>query len=443
MTLTLICALIGTQQLLTAEESKAVAEVIASVAKAGFPEAKQAAIYSGKVFVRTTFDPEKDPCPLPSHLSDYQAGADGGKTTYGFTFDGIHFKLADGRWLFGLAYAFKPGEDDSVKFDKAEPVDPAKITVESAKAHPFDAKEDADEWIARLAPAHRDRAIKALDLFVPVSHHLKLENNDWAPAILLLHAAGWADAPAGSLAIADHRSRQFWQQRPWIEPDFLFDPQGKYPMAEAREKAWKDANKILTPEPPATALRRALFRWCFAQILADEPMIPAAAAAAACKAALDPRDPQKHAARIDAALAASKLPVSPKEGADLATRLASWEARTRQPRMKVTTKKKEDGGATMSTSFEMTKPAYEPDKGDLDALVALLGDERPSRFFDFSGARAVGDNAWRALATLLEADPRELAGHAVDRPWTAAERKAASTAVQRWWKDHRAEHVGK
>lgn len=443
MTMTLILILALVQQPLTAEESKAVEAVAASVLKAGFPDAKGAAFYSGKVHVRAEFDPDKEPCPLPSHASDFQAGIpDSTKMAYGFTFDGLHVKLKDGTWLLGMTHRFKPRDGDGVKTTDCIEINVAKITAEAAKAHPFDAEKDASKWLDRLAPPHRPRAVKALNLWVPATYHLKLDTDEWAPAAALLHAAGWTDAGVATIVIAGHRARTFWQLRPWSEPEFIFDPGGKYPQAKAREEAWEEANKAVTPEAPAVAFRRALYRWCQAQILAEHPMIAPDIAAAACKAALDPKDPQKHGARIDALLAGSRLPVAPPKDADLAARLGSWEARTRQPRMKVTTKKT-DTGASMSTSFETDEPAYVPDKADLDALVALLADERPSRFFDFSGPRTVGDNAWRALATLLEADPRALSGHPTDKLWTAAERKSAAAAFQRWWKEHRDEHVEK
>jgi hypothetical protein len=75
-------------------------------------------------------------------------------------------------------------------------------------------------------------------------------------------------------------------------------------------------------------------------------------------------------------------------------------------------------GASIATSFSAPAPAYVPKREDLDALVALLADERPSRFWDFNGPRTVGDNAWRAVAKLLEADPRKLAGQPTEKAWT-------------------------
>ena len=86
-----------------------------------------------------------------------------------------------------------------------------------------------------------------------------------APAAVLLHRAGWAEAGTLSLAIADMRSRNDWQMRPWTTPDPAFDPTGAYPGAQGDEEAWRKAQAAFTSEPPAVALRRALFRWCRAQ----------------------------------------------------------------------------------------------------------------------------------------------------------------------------------
>lgn len=176
---------------------------------------------------------------------------------------------------------------------------------------------------------------------------------------------------------------------------------------------------------------------------AEDVLLPPAVGAAVAKVSVDPKDPQGNVAKIDALLAGARLPVTPPEKAVLATRLQSWEGRERQPRMVVGGNKGGGGGISMSTAFVAPTPAYVPQKNDLDALVALLNDERPSRFADFSGPHPVGDNALRALAILLKADPRALAGHPTDRPWTAAERKAAAATVQKWWKEKRKDYVDK
>lgn len=437
--LSLLC-LIPHGDLLTPEERKNVDAVLAAVVAAGFPDGAKASVHSGKLAVSATFDPQKEPAPLPSDASTTQmTNAGTSAVTYGYDFQGLHLKLADGSWIISLAYRFKPRAGDSVKPENPA-LDLAGLTKAAAEAHPFHAEKDAAAWLDGADPAHRARAAQSMDLLVPLTRYLKLNADALGPAIVFLHRAGWPDAAAASLSIADQRARQYWQLRPWTDPDPAFDPTGAYLKAKDEEQAWKKAHPLAVPEDPATALRRALFRWCRAQVMAEEALLAPEIAAAVCKAAVDPKDLQKNGARVDALFAGSKLPVTPAANADLATRLQSWEAAPRRPKMSVSGG---NNGASIATSFSAPPPAYVPKKEDLDALVALLADERPSRFWDFSGPRTVGDNSWRAVAKLLEADPRKLAGHSTEKAWTAAERKAAAAAVQRWWKDHRKEFVGK
>lgn len=431
--------------LLSPDETKGVEAVISAAIGAGFPDLAKGEVHFGKLSVTSTFDPVKEPAPLPTNASTTQMTVPGStKVEYGFVFEGLHVKLADGTWLISLAYRFKPKGGDRLDETNAPAVDLAGLTAASAAAKSFNAEKDAAKWLEGLSPAHRARAAKAMDLLVPVTFRLKLNLDSLAPAIVLLHRAGWPDALSASLSLADQRARNYWQLRPWTEPDAPFDPSGKYPKAKEEEEAWKRAHPQVEPEAPAVALRRALFRWCRAQIMADDSILTPEIAAAACKATVDARDPQKFAARTDALLAGAKLPITPLGNGDLALRLQSWEARPRMPKMIVRGGGEQGGNSvTMSTGFSAPVAAYVPKKEDLDALVALLADERPSRFWDFNGPRTVGDNAWRALTTLLESDPRELAKLPTEKPWTAAERKSSAIAFQKWWKEHRKDYIGK
>lgn len=435
----------GGDNLLSREEAKAVEAVITSVVSAGFPDAAKGEVRSGKLEITANFDPAQEPAPLPTNASTTQMTIPGStKVAYGFTFDGLHVRLADGSWIVALRYRFKPRSGDRVEEVGAPLVDLAGLTAAAAAAKPFHAETDAAAWLEGLAPSCRARAAQVMNLLVPVTYRLKLNADALAPAIVLLYRAGWPDAGAASLSLADQRARNYWQLRPWTDPDGTFDPTGAYPRAKEEESAWKAAHAQVEPEPAPVALRRALFRWCRAQIMAQDALLPPEVAAAACRATLDPKDPQKQAGRISALLAGSKLPVTPPANADLATRLASWEPRPRAPKM-IVRGGGEAGGGTLSMSTGFTAPvaAYTPKKEDLEGLVELLADERPSRFWDYTGPRSVGDNAWRALAALLEADPRTLAKVATEKPWTSSERKAAAVAVQRWWKDHRKDFIGK
>jgi len=432
--------------LLTPDEVKGVDGVVAAMLAAGFPDARNATVYSGKITIHATFDPLKDPMPLPSDASNMQETIpSSAQVRYGYEFDGLHFKLADGSWLISVALHFVPKQGDAIDATAATKVDLATLTADAKAAHPFDAATTAAKSVARIAPEQRERSTAAMNELMPVIMHLHWNLDDLAPATLLLRRAGWSQADDLSLAIADIRSQNYWQIRPWTAPDSAFDPTGKYPNTQAEQQAWAKAHTVYVSEPPAVALRRAMFRFSRAQIMIPDPenaLLATDIAAAICKAAVDEKDPQENIARIDALAAGAKLPVAPAANADLAARLQSWEARPRPPKM-VVSSTANAANPSISTAFVAPPPAYVPVPTDLDALVALLADERPSRFADFSGPRAVGDNAWRALAVLLKADPRTLAGGSTDQPWTKAERQTAAKAVQAWWAGHRAEYIEK
>lgn len=427
--------------LMTRDEAKEIDSVVSTLLKAGFPDSEKAVVYKGEITVSATFDPTKG-MPLPSFASHIQHTLnDSELMTYGYKFKGLHFKLADGTWLFSVSFRFKPGTNDEVNITEATEVNFAELTEAAMKEFPFNAEKDAAKWLAKVDPAQKARAVSTMNRLVPVLNKLEISPDSLAQSTVLLYRADWREAGAFSLIIADERSRLFWQLRPWTEPYHVFDPTGKYPNNDVEVAAWMKANSILTSELPQVALRRALFRWCRAQMWVENPedtMLPLSVAAATTKAMIDPNDPQGNVAKIDSLLAGLQLPITPKDNAGLVIRLQSWEIRSRRPRMAV---QKDNNG--ISTSFAVTPPAYTPEKSDIDALVALLANERPSRFHDFNGPRTVGDSAWCALAILLEEDPRKLAEYPTDNPWSAAERRVAATAVQRWWKMHRTEYVEK
>ena len=431
--------------LMSAEENKKCQTVVDALIKAGFPDGKGATVYAGKLAVSCTFDPGKTQPQLPSEASDTQMTSDTALVTYGYKFEGLHFLLADGSWLIGLRYHFTPGKNDKVDFSNAPEVDLSKLSSD-ADANPFDAERKAKKWLDGELPEQRKVIAAIMDRYVPVSQKLLLGSDEMAPAAILLSRAGWTDALDLSMVCADQRARHYWQLRPWTEAEFSFDPTGEYPQAKEAEQAWNVANPQHKLEEPDAALHRAMFRWCRAQMLVQNPedgMLTLEVAALTTRAMVDAGDPQHLIPNINLISASNKLPVTPDEKASLADRLQSWEAQPRMPKMVVTGGHDGGNGASISTGFVAPAPAYDPKPADMDDLVKLLGDDRPSRFHDFVGGRTLGDNAWRALATLLKDDPRKLAKYPTDHPWTTEERHTAAIAVADWWKDHRTEYVEK
>ena len=416
--------------LLTGEETKEVNAVLAAMLAAGFPDGQHAHVYVGTIQVFAAFDPNGASRPLPARSAvTRMLVPDTRKVTHGYLFEGLHFKLADGSWIIALAYHFKPAPGDSVKTDGAHEVNLATVTADAMAAHPFDAAKDASIYLEKVPPLERPRLTAALTRIVPVTIQLQIAPEGAMPAAVLLYRAGWAGAAELSLTISQNRARSYWELQLWSDPDWVFDPTGQYlPMRKAAT-AWAQTQAQFPAEPPAVGMRRAMFRWCRSQLAAPSPedaLLPADVAAAAMKACVDPKDPQHNLSRIDALLAGQKLPATVAPDAPLIARLQSWE---------------EESAPGAAGAEAPAIASFTPQKSDLDALVALLADERPSRFCDFTGPRTLGDNAWRAVAALLKSDPRTLAGYPTDHPWTPAERRAAGKAVQAWWKNHRVEFV--
>jgi hypothetical protein len=75
--------------------------------------------------------------------------------------------------------------------------------------------------------------------------------------------------------------------------------------------------------------------------------------------------------------------------------------------------------------------------GTLDAprLIALLGDDQPSRWLDRGWPRTIGDAALRALVELWGFDPRYLIGTPVGNPWSAQDRTEVAVKLQQWWRE--------
>jgi hypothetical protein len=74
-----------------------------------------------------------------------------------------------------------------------------------------------------------------MNRYVPVTKYLKITPDMMAPALVLLHRAGWKDTDDMAVTIADLRSRSYWQIKPWTTPDSVFDPTGKYEGAKDEE----------------------------------------------------------------------------------------------------------------------------------------------------------------------------------------------------------------
>jgi hypothetical protein len=116
----------------------------------------------------------------------------------------------------------------------------------------------------------------------------------------------------------------------------------------------------------------------------------------------------------------SGLKVAPM-GTDFASRLACWRGGPRRY---------PDLAEEHGTSYQVS---------DLDALVGLCADQRPSLWFDCFQPRTVGDQALRAISDLFQVDIRCIIGRDLLARWTDRERSETAAAVKSWWSLHRGE----
>jgi hypothetical protein len=408
----------------------------AKLVKLGYPDCAGAEITCGKATVNATVHGDEEP-PFSTRLSKSQMTSQDGGTIYSFEFNGMHVHLADGTWLLGLRYRSK-NDKLVIKIDDAKAIDPATLTASAAQENPYKVEQGA-KFLEQIPEDQRAMVDKTLQITVPVSFKLKLRPDDMPLATIVLALNGWKDAAWSAQSVAVIRSRDYWQQQYWSGKLPSFDPTGEYKDRDHVVTEWRSAHPKPQIESAEVGLRRALHREFRMWLAQPDPAwaLDAKQTKAAAIAMLDPADPQKITARIEALYEAQTIPKNPPADAPLAEKLRSWSATTGTPEFRVKSAK---DGTSMSTTFSDTQPAYVPAEQDIAELVKLVKDDRTSRLVDFSGARTVGDNALRALAVVLQRDPRSEASMADMEPWTSERRHQTAQALEKWLKTRSAEN---
>ncbi len=213
------------------------------------------------------------------------------------------------------------------------------------------------------------------------------------------------------------------------------DPEGRLVVAAAFHEAalqrdlgtpWSiaasrggDERGVLTAVPDVVReVRRDLARWFRMRLTLTEDVPTAERLMGTIRNLLDPRDRPAWEPLLAALRARVDLPTTAPSGADLATRLMAW----------MSTPKDAEGRWFRAGRV----PAQ---RSDTAALVALLTDDRPTRWVVAGGLpRTVGDAALEALGDLWHLDWRWLV---VDDPAVAAVLPPRRTdAVPVGWQDH-------
>ncbi len=441
---------------LTAEEIAAITALADEAVKLGLPDAKGAEFWEGSVQVET---------------KTRQGSSSSGE-------HGQHLKLADGSWLINMRRRVVPTDTVSVK-----PQADARILTPQQLADPDfgngnQPRRSMAAMKANLPPGYLDKMvqafveadrprIKAMLDDPAASRFMRGNMGDGDIRPLLLIRAGIADAIAqahpGAVPVDESKvAFGVWgggqARRPLIldASDQQFHwrmPQKRIPGSMATIDGPEPGSMRLVPL--AENLRKALLGW-FLEAFAD----PAASGltpdrlAAAVQALQPANGPIEQKRNLERLLAGFALPDTVADGADLATRLTVWRTRTTgQGRFEDSDHQEQwfesmdpdqlkHLGEDQRRQYEAYQARRKSDftAKDLDGLIALAGDTRPTRWIDggrYQGApvgRTVGDNALRAVRRILGVDPRLLIGRDIATPWTDSERTATATALAEWWK---------
>lgn len=419
---------------LPTDERRAIDQLVDKLFANGLPDTKGAKYFVGPARVTQRFDPDLTQPLLPMEFCVMQSTVpDSKEMEYVFEIPGPHFELRDGRWLLGLDYLIDAKKTSRLQTKKGSSRKLAGAAELAREQFPYAPAPDFDEWFANVSAPDLQALKDGVKNGVPLWQYFQLPRNDTAVGVMYLLRAGAEDASVLSYTVADTRCRDYWRMNYWSGEEGPFDPTGKYAGLEKVADIWQSKQEKCVAESPSQAFRRDLHRYFFYQLRQPNSEFSDDTLAALATATLDPDDPQHLAKRLQMLVASKRIAETPPPNATLVDRLKAWGAP--QSTMKVTNTP-QGANPGLTTVFEQSTPAYEPKQQDLQALFALLDDDRPTRFVDYQGARTVGENALRAIAVILDTNPLSLVESESLEPWTPERRRTVNRALLEWWKSN-------
>ena len=416
----------------TQAQAAAIDALIEVAVQHGLPDARGATLVQGKLALSWTGTAEAlfalpldvQSLLMPSQITFENVTMRGEHTN-------IHLRLADGSMLVRMQIHADADSGAEVKVvGKLQEFAPADWF--KARANGGDQITDPGShanFCDRLDPQERAAVLRGVAIN-PV-----IDENELA-ILAAIHlwrmGAPGAEDLARSAVMSALRRTMGSQDRPYPLPVGAID------LGLPAERLSQDNRGYHSPtqlEPTIDAMRRALRIWSVERLIAaPASSVPAALTAALALAEGDSAE-QENLRCIAAGRTLSRKPLPT---APLIERAAAWF-----PPTKAFQHDRERGSSDdyerinpnfVCVRLEKIPPAVATiTNADADALIVLLDDHRPSRWVDRGSARSLGDNALRALAHLVQADPRVLAGRNPDAVWSDAERTASAKAIAAWW----------
>jgi hypothetical protein len=363
--------------------------------------------------------------------------------------NGLHAKLADGRWLVNVQWLLVPEvtvDDSDMKPIAAD----ALLSVAQEQAKQWWNPSVLDQILPYFSEDERATIKECFDA-LPVSYLLGNRNS----TVPVLHLVRMGVSGADKIllwsmlnGLQNDEVGEFWQSK--AAPMQLTASNADYTerMAE-RQKAVEAKKGSYRVGEPEAAVRHGLY-WYFRTFLSRDINAPYVSmpADAAKLGALSVVQDGETLAKDELALLHARVGVAKTAAADaaLADRVACWSPPDHENYSSGEDEPEIEESGDLDGEIETTitalsvngQPVAKKDPAqfsekDLDALFALILDARASRWIEGFHPRTIGDNALRIIASVIGLDPRSLIGISVVRPWTAAERVEVGAQLQQWW----------
>ena len=426
--------------------SASISKLLDVAVQHGLPDVLGATTYAGDIIIANPITGEvtsgaETPVAmgLPSPTRESSAiGLQNGVRLRGQRYRGLARHLRDGRWLMGEVEVVTPTPETRIILDQAErlPGYPIKLPGAVVDNQGMPMALEMYSAIRHLVGSEREIIDQ---LFIAASAGGVSGETFTNPTPMLYHLRSGVELPRYVLPLFDVYARMLpLGQILHSNPSLVIDEVDNTDTVLLPDATKIDDGKFIAtaladgrlvwppPRPPLEVVRALLGDWFRYQSHLPGPQVEAALVALGCRAE-DPSPIVPHAP-----------PIAATADASVGERLKHWQPVPLHRAQEDTSAPTAAPGPTQDDEVgdAHSAPTVVPPLfsfRDFDELVIKLDDQQPGSWVAGETIRPVSDGALRALAEVLEFDPRHLVGLPVNGPWDLRQRQAAAQALRAWW----------